>query len=53
VAESAATYADEANLEEWAKILEAEMREASEALNFERAAKLRDQLLEVQATLAS
>ncbi|MEN8373823.1 MAG: excinuclease ABC subunit UvrB [Gemmatimonadota bacterium] len=53
VAEAATTYADEANLEEWAKILEAEMREASEALNFERAAKLRDQLVEVQAKLAS
>ncbi|HSM34896.1 MAG TPA: excinuclease ABC subunit UvrB [Longimicrobiales bacterium] len=53
VAEAPATYADEANLQEWAKILEAEMHQASEALNFERAAKLRDQLLEVRARLAS
>jgi excinuclease ABC subunit B len=53
VAEGAPTYADEANLQEWAKILEAEMRQASEALNFERAGKLRDQLLEVRAKLAS
>jgi excinuclease ABC subunit B len=53
VAEAPPTYADEANLEEWAKILEAEMRQASEALNFERAARLRDQLLEVRAKLAS
>jgi excinuclease ABC subunit B len=52
VAEAKATYADEVNLEEWAKILEAQMQEASAALDFERAALLRDQLLEVKAKLA-
>jgi excinuclease ABC subunit B len=51
VAEPRASYADEVNLEEWARILEQEMREASAALDFERAALLRDQLLEVRARL--
>jgi excinuclease ABC subunit B len=51
VAEPKASYADEVNLEEWARILEQEMREASTALDFERAARLRDQLLEVRAKL--
>jgi excinuclease ABC subunit B len=51
VAEPRASYADEVNLEEWARILEQEMREASAALDFERAATLRDQLLEVRARL--
>ncbi|HEX6135366.1 MAG TPA: excinuclease ABC subunit UvrB [Longimicrobiales bacterium] len=53
VAEPRATYADEVNLEEWSRILEQEMREASAALDFERAARLRDQLLEVKAKLGS
>ena len=53
VAESRATYADEVNLEEWARILEQEMREAAAALDFERAARLRDQLLDVRARLGS
>jgi excinuclease ABC subunit B len=52
VAESAATYADEVNLEEYVKILEQEMAEASEALDFERAALLRDQLFELRAGTA-
>jgi excinuclease ABC subunit B len=53
VAEARATYGDEVNLEEWAKILDQEMRDASAALDFERAATLRDQLLEVRARLGS
>jgi excinuclease ABC subunit B len=51
VAEPRASYADEMNLEEWVKILEQEMREAAVALDFERAALLRDQLLEARARL--
>jgi excinuclease ABC subunit B len=51
VAEPRPSYAEEVNLEEWVKILEQEMREAATALNFERAATLRDQLLEVRAKL--
>ncbi|HEX6308907.1 MAG TPA: excinuclease ABC subunit UvrB [Longimicrobiales bacterium] len=53
VAEPRATYADEVNLEEWSRILEQEMREAAAALDFERAARLRDQLLDVKAKLGS
>jgi len=49
VAEAAATYADEVNLEEYVKILEKEMAEAAGALDFERAALLRDQLFELRA----
>jgi excinuclease ABC subunit B len=51
VAEPKVSYADEVNLEEWARILEQEMREASASLDFERAARLRDQLLDVRAKL--
>ena len=51
VAEPQADYAEEVNLEEWAKILEHQMREAAAMLDFERAAKLRDQLQEVKAKL--
>jgi excinuclease ABC subunit B len=53
VAEARPSYGDEVNLEEWSKILEQEMREAAAALDFERAATLRDQLLEVRARLGS
>ncbi|MFW6201573.1 MAG: excinuclease ABC subunit UvrB [Gemmatimonadota bacterium] len=49
VAEAPAEYADEVELEEWIKILEQEMKEAAAQLDFERAAVLRDQLLEVKA----
>jgi excinuclease ABC subunit B len=49
VAEAPATYADEVNREEYIKILEEEMRQAAEALDFERAALLRDQLFELKA----
>ena len=51
VAESKSSYAEELNLEEFVKILEAEMKEAAIALDFERAASLRDQVLEVKAKL--
>ena len=49
VAEAAASYVDEVNREEYVKILEKEMAEAAEALDFERAALLRDQLFELRA----
>jgi excinuclease ABC subunit B len=51
VAEPAASYADEVNLEEWANILEHQMRVAAELLDFERAATLRDELAAVRARL--
>jgi excinuclease ABC subunit B len=51
VAESRTTYAQEVNQEEWVKILEQEMRAAAAALDFERAALLRDELLELKARL--
>jgi excinuclease ABC subunit B len=51
VAEPKAKYADEVNLEEWAKILEQQMKEASAKLDFERAALLRDELLEIRVRL--
>jgi len=53
VAEPQPTYAEEMNLEEYAKILEQEMREAATSLDFERAARLRDQLLDVKAKLGA
>ncbi len=53
VSEAHASYEAEVNLEEWAKILEHQMKEASARLDFERAAVLRDQLLEVRARLGS
>jgi excinuclease ABC subunit B len=53
VAEPRANYRDEVNLEEWAKILDSQMREAAAAMDFEQAALLRDQLLEVRTRLKS
>jgi excinuclease ABC subunit B len=50
VAETPSTYTDEINREEFIKILEKEMSEAAEALDFERAALLRDQLFELRAS---
>jgi excinuclease ABC subunit B len=47
------SYADEVDLEEWAKILEQQMKEASARMDFERAAVLRDELLEVRARLGA
>ena len=52
VAEPGRSYADEVDAEEFAKILEEEMRKAAQALEFERAAILRDQLLELKASVA-
>jgi len=49
VSEKAASYADEVNHEEYLKILEQEMAAAAEALDFERAALLRDQIFELKA----
>ncbi len=49
VAEAPTTYADEIDREEYVKILEKEMTEAAEALDFERAALLRDELFELKA----
>jgi excinuclease ABC subunit B len=48
VKETSATYTDEVNREEYLKILEEEMRQAAEALDFERAALLRDQIFELK-----
>jgi excinuclease ABC subunit B len=53
IAEPRANYADELNLEEWIKILEQQMREAAAVLDFERAALLRDELLEARARLGT
>jgi excinuclease ABC subunit B len=49
VAEGKQTYADEVNREEYVKILEKEMEQAAAALDFERAALLRDQLFQLRA----
>lgn len=49
VGEGKGSYADEVNREEYVKILEKEMADAAEALDFERAALLRDQLFELRA----
>ena len=51
VAESQPGYSDEVNREEYVKILEEEMNRASGALEFERAAMLRDQLFELRVSL--
>jgi excinuclease ABC subunit B len=53
VAEPKATYAAELDLEEWARVLESQMREAAARHEFERAAVLRDQLLDVRSRLGS
>ncbi len=51
-AEPRPDYADEVDREEFAKILEEEMSRASDALEFERAAMLRDRLFELRASPA-
>ena len=51
VAEPQPGYSDEVNREEYVKILEEEMNRASAALEFERAAMLRDQLFELRVSL--
>ena len=47
--EALQTYTDEVNREELAKILEREMADAAEAMDFERAALIRDELFELRA----
>ena len=49
VAEPDPTYLDEFNAEEYIKVLEEEMAKAAEALDFEKAALLRDQLFDLKA----
>ena len=49
VAEPARGYADEIDSEAYMKIIEEEMAKAAEALDFERAAALRDQLFDLRA----
>ena len=51
VAESVSSYQDEMNAEELVKVLEKEMAEAASEMNFERAALIRDELLELRAKL--
>jgi excinuclease ABC subunit B len=51
VAEGAQSYQEEVNAEERVKQLEAEMEQAAEALDFERAALLRDELFELRMRL--
>jgi len=48
VAEGVAEYADEIEIEQALKILNAEMKHAAESLDFERAATLRDRIRELQ-----
>ncbi len=51
VSEPKQKYADEVNTEEYIKILEQEMTEAAEAMDFERAALLRDQIFDLKASV--
>ena len=51
VAEPAPGYTDEVDSEAFVKILEEEMAKAAEALDFERAAALRDQLFDLKAAV--
>jgi excinuclease ABC subunit B len=53
VAEPTTSYADEVDAETWLRILEQEMAEAAEALDFERAALLRDQVFELRAKVGA
>ncbi len=53
VAEPKPSYADEVDLEQWAKILEEQMKQAAVAMDFERAAQLRDELYDVKAKLGA
>ena len=48
-----ASYSDEIDIEETIKMLDAEMAQAAEALDYERAALLRDQLFELKAKVGS
>ena len=51
VSEPSQSYADEINAEEYLKILEQDMAEAAELMDFERAALLRDQIFELKASV--
>jgi excinuclease ABC subunit B len=51
LAEPKPSYADEVDLEQWAKILEEQMKQAAARMDFERAAELRDELYEVRGKL--
>jgi len=51
VAEPEPSYAGEVEKEEYLKVLEAEMEEAAESLDFERAAVLRDRIFELRTEL--
>ena len=51
VSEPAPSYMDEVNTEEYIKILEQEMAEAAEQLEYERAALLRDQIFELKVSV--
>jgi excinuclease ABC subunit B len=53
VAEPVESYADEVDRAAYVKILEQEMQDAAEAMDFERAALLRDQLFELKGKVAS
>ena len=53
VAEEVVSYAKEVNSEELVKILEKEMADAAEAMDFERAALLRDQIFELRAKVGA
>ena len=53
VAEAGGSYVDEVNRDAYIKILEKEMAEAAEALDFERAALLRDQLMDLKVEAGS
>ena len=51
IAEPKRSYADEVNSAEYLKMLEQEMTEAAEAMDFERAALLRDQIFDLKAAV--
>ncbi len=51
VSEPIRSYADEVDTEEYIKILEQEMAEAAELLDYERAALLRDQVFELKVSI--
>ena len=53
VAEPKETYADEIDREAYLNILEAEMAEAAESLDFERAGLIRDQIFQLKAESTS
>ncbi len=52
VAERSGSYLEEMNVEELVKVLELEMAEAAAAMEFEKAAILRDELMELKAKIS-